>query len=388
MSAPILPGKTLGIVGGGQLGRMLAQVAKRMGYRVTVLSPEGSSPAAQVADEVVVAALDDKKAAERFADRVDVATFELEQVPIETARTIAGRVPVFPDPELIATAQSRVHEKTVVFRAGFPTTPFHPVRSAGEILAAVSSVGLPAVLKTSQGGYDGKGQRKVKTKAELEAAYAELGGVDCVLEAFVKFRRELSVVVGRGRDGAVCDWGVFENEHVDHVLDVTVSPARIPAEVEAKALEIARGLAEKLDLVGVLCIELFECENGDLLFNEMAPRPHNSGHLSIEGFVTSQFEQQLRTVCGLPLGSVERTQPAAAMVNLLGDLWTYDQAGALMGEPAWKNVLARKGAYLHLYGKKTPRFGRKMGHITALGDTPAKAEAAVLAARSALLPSA
>lgn len=384
----IVPGHTMGILGSGQLGRMLAQSARQHGYRVTVFSPDGDSPTGQLADEAFVAPYDDLDAVRGFAAGADVVTFEFENVPEATARAAAEMAIVRPDPTLLYVAQNRIREKTAVEKAGYPVTPFRAVRTAEELEAAVVALGTPAVLKTASSGYDGKGQRRVDAAATAGAAWVSLGGGECVLEAFMRFERELSVVVARGTDGKVADFGVFENHHEEHILDATVSPARVPPEVAEAARDLAHGIARHLDLVGVLCVELFDLGGGNLAFNEIAPRPHNSGHLTIEAFSVSQFEQQLRAVCGLPLGEPIRRAPAAAMVNLLGDLWTYDVDGTVVAEPQWATLLRRPQTHLHLYGKKRPRSGRKMGHVTVLGDTPDVALAQARSARSALLASA
>jgi 5-(carboxyamino)imidazole ribonucleotide synthase len=382
------PGHTLGIMGGGQLGRMLAQSARQHGYRVVVLNPEAQSPAGQLADEEIVAPFEDLSAVGRFAARADAVTFEFENVPAAAAKAAVERAVVRPDPSLLFVAQNRVREKSEVQRAGFPVTPFRPIRARADLRAAWEEIGGPAILKTASAGYDGKGQRRATSLQAAEAAFDELGGVECVLEARVDFEREVSVVVARSAAGDIADYGALENDHVDHILDTTVAPARVDTQVAERARALARGVAAHLELVGVACVELFVRADGELLFNELAPRPHNSGHLTIEACETSQFEQQLRAVCGLPLGSTALRAPAAAMANLLGDLWTYDLDGAVMGEPSWSGALARPGVHLHLYGKRVPRLGRKMGHLTTLGSTPAEALAKVLAARSALLASA
>ena len=383
MRGTILPGATVGILGSGQLGRMLAQSARQHGYRVVVFSPDADSPAGQLADQEIVAPYEDLGAVSRFAARADVVTFEFENVPAATAKAAAERARVRPSADLLFVAQNRIREKAAAVRAGFEVTLNHPIRRPADLHAA--EVGYPAVLKTATAGYDGKGQRKVGSIAEARRAFEDLGAAECILEGFVDFVRELSVVVARGEDGAIADFGVLENDHVDHVLDVTVSPARIAPEVERRALEVARGLAEELELVGVMCAELFETADGRVLFNELAPRPHNSGHLTIEAFESSQFEQQLRAVCGLPLGSTARRSPAAAMANLMGDLWTFDLEGAVMGEPRWATALEEPGAHLHLYGKRAPRAGRKMGHLTMLAPDPNTAVARVRHARARLL---
>lgn len=384
----VLPGKTIGILGGGQLGRMLTLSAKQHGYRVVVFSPEVDGPAAQVADETIVGPYEDLSAVHRFASRSDVVTFEFENVPAMTAKAAQERAPVWPDPALLFVAQNRIREKSEVQKAGFPVTPFVPIRAAADLEAAYSKLGPKAILKTATAGYDGRGQRSVTSFEGAIKAFEDLGQVECILEAFVPFERELSVVIARGQDHSMTDFGVFENHHVDHVLDYTLSSTIIPEDISYKAKELAVGVAQQLELVGVLCLELFLSQSGEILFNELAPRPHNSGHLTIEAFESSQFEQQLRAVCGLPLGSVARRTPAAAMVNLMGDLWTYDVDGAVIGEPDWSEMLRHSGAHLHLYGKRSARQGRKMGHITCLGATPNEALSKALSARSALLASA
>ena len=384
----VFPGGTVGVMGGGQLGRMLAQSARQLGYRVVVFSPDAGSPAGQLADEEIVAPFEDLGAVGRFAARSDVVTFEFENVPATAAKAAQERSVVRPDPEILFVAQNRIREKTEVARAGFPTTPFRAVRTLADLPAALEAIGCPAVLKTATAGYDGKGQRRIAAPEAAVAAFEGLGGTECVLESFVPFEREVSVVVARSVNGEVVDYGVFENDHVEHILDTTVAPARVSEDVARAARELARGVAERLELVGVLCVELFVRGERELLFNELAPRPHNSGHLTIEACHTSQFEQQLRAVCGLQLGDPGLRAPAAAMANLLGDLWTFDLEGAVMGEPAWRALFAQPRVHVHLYGKRVPRLGRKMGHVTALGRDPAEALARVRSARSALLASA
>jgi 5-(carboxyamino)imidazole ribonucleotide synthase len=277
---------------------------------------------------------------------------------------------------VLHTTQQRLREKTFLAKHAFPVTPFRTVRTEQELRTAARELGLPAVLKTASFGYDGKGQAKLATPADLDAAAARLGGREHVYEAFVDFEREVSVVAARGLDGSFAHWGVIDNTHRNHILDLSVAPADVTPAVEREAEEIARGILEQLGVVGVLCVEFFLTKVGKLLVNELAPRPHNSGHLTIDAAVTSQFEQQLRAVCGLPLGST-RIHTPAAMANLLGDLWAE-------GEPDWAAALAVPGVKLHLYGKAEARPGRKMGHLTALGDTPEAAARAALEARETL----
>jgi 5-(carboxyamino)imidazole ribonucleotide synthase len=375
-SFPILPGAAVGVLGSGQLGRMFALAARRMGYRVHTFSPDSDTPTGQVADVEVCASYDDLDAVRRFASAVSVVTFEFENIPAPTAEAAAACTPVRPAGNVLHVAQNRLREKTFLADHGFPVTPFRAVRTSADLHAAAESLGCPAVLKTAAFGYDGKGQVKLQTAADGEAALARSPEMEWIYEAFIYFEREVSVVAARAADGSFAHWGVIENTHRNHILDLSVSPADIPSEVEKQAVEIARGVLEQLDVVGVLCVEFFLAKNGKLLINELAPRPHNSGHLTIDASVTSQFEQQLRAVCGLPLGSTTRLRPAA-MVNLLGDLWQN-------GEPNWGAACALPNVKLHLYGKADPRPGRKMGHLTALAETSGKAAQLAVSARLAL----
>ena len=374
MSPPraILPGATIGVLGSGQLGRMLAIEARKLGYRVHVFSPDRDSPTGQVADVEVTASYDELERVEAFARDVDVVTFEFENVPFACTQAAAKHAPVRPRGEVLHTTQQRNREKTFLASKGIPVAPFAVVRTAAEFEAALARIGTPAILKSADFGYDGKGQRKLRSSADAASAWAELGKSECVLEGFVDFELECSVVAARGLDGSFAHWGVFENQHANHILDVTLSPGRVPPQVAARAIELARTILAELDVVGVLCVELFLTRRGELVVNELAPRTHNSGHLTFDASVTSQFEQQVRAVCGLPLGSTELLRPAA-MANLLGDLW-------LPHEPNWAAALALPDVKLHLYGKAKPAPGRKMGHLTALAST---AEAAATLAREA-----
>jgi 5-(carboxyamino)imidazole ribonucleotide synthase len=381
MTGPVLPGAAVGVLGSGQLGRMFTLAARRMGYRVKVLSPDRDSPTGQVADLEMVAPYDDLDAVRELASQVSVLTFEFENVPAATVAAAAALCPVRPRGEVLHVSQERLREKEFLRSAGLPVPEFAAVRSRDDLRHALRKVGTPAVLKTAAWGYDGKGQTRINSLAEAEAAWhslRSLGSEAYILEAFVPFERELSVVAARGEDGAFAHYGVVENTHKNHILDLTVSPAIIPNSLAAEAVEISRTVLAKLDVVGVLCVELFVAPGDRLLVNELAPRPHNSGHLTVDACLTSQFEQQLRAVCGLPLGSTEQLRPAA-MANLLGDLWSQ-------GEPDWAAACAMPEVKLHLYGKAEPRPGRKMGHLTALASTPEKARARVLAARQALTP--
>ncbi|MGH7213275.1 MAG: 5-(carboxyamino)imidazole ribonucleotide synthase [Tepidisphaeraceae bacterium] len=378
-SSPILPGAAVGVLGSGQLGRMFAIAARQMGYRVHTFSPEDDTPTGQVADVEVCAAYDDLDAVRAFARNVAVVTFEFENVHSATAQATAEVVPVRPAGSVLHTTQHRLREKTFLATNGVPVTPFAPVGSLDELHAAVAKLGTPAVLKTAGWGYDGKGQVKIASVDQALSAWASLKTTEAVLEAFVDFEREVSVVAARGMDGSFAHWGIIENSHRNHILDVSLAPARVSDRVGRDAVEIARTILEKLDVVGVLCVEFFLARDGRLMVNELAPRPHNSGHLTIDACETSQFEQQLRAICGLPLGSTQQLRPAA-MANLLGDLW--DDAG---DEPDWAGALAVPDVNLHLYGKRTARPGRKMGHLTAVGTSVDDAARKVLAARQALV---
>lgn len=361
----ILPGSTIGVFGSGQLGRMFAIEARKMGYRVHTFSPDSDTPTGQVADIETAASYDDLLEVRTFAQSVDVVTFEFENVPATTVEAAAEFVEVFPRGEILHTTQNRLREKTFLSSNGFPVTPFRHIKTIDELRTAVSELGLPCVLKTAGFGYDGKGQAKIKAESNLEAAFDGLKGADAVLEAFVDFEKEVSVVCARGQDGDFAHYGVIENEHANHILDVSFAPAVVSEKVFADAIEITRNIAESLDYVGTLCVEFFLTRDEKLLVNELAPRPHNSGHLTFDACVTSQFEQQLRAVCRLPLGSTEFYRPAA-MANLLGDVWAN-------GEPNWAAALELPDVKLHLYGKVEPRVGRKMGHLTATAENAQKA---------------
>ncbi|MDQ2786723.1 MAG: 5-(carboxyamino)imidazole ribonucleotide synthase [Chloroflexota bacterium] len=376
MSAPILPGATVGVLGSGQLGRMLALAARRMGYRIHTFSPERATPTGQVADREIAAAYDDLDAVRAFATDVDVVTLEFENIPATTVEAIAAIVPVRPSGAVLHTTQHRIREKTFLRNAGFPVTPFCPVTTRDDLRAGLAAFGSPAILKTADFGYDGKGQTKISAPEDADAAFAPFAGRAAILEAFVPFEREVSVVAARGFDGSFAHFGIVENTHTNHILDTTVAPAAVPPETARDAIAITRGIVDALGVVGVACVEFFLTQSGALLVNEIAPRPHNSGHFTIDACATSQFEQQLRAVCGLPLGATEQWRPAA-MANLLGDLW---QAG----EPDWAAACAFPSVKLHLYGKATPRPGRKMGHLTALASSADDALRTVRAARDAL----
>lgn len=372
----IPPGATLGVLGGGQLGRMFAIAARRLGYRIHIFCPEADSPAAPVADRTFVSPYEDLDPVRAFARTVDVVTFEFENIPSATSDACSEVVPVRPAGRVLHITQQRLREKGFLRDHGFPVTPFRAIHSLEDLVSATRELGLPGVLKTASFGYDGKGQRTLRSATELSEAFTGLGGTEGIYEAFVDFAQEVSVVGARTVEGQFAAFPVFENVHAHHILDVTVSPARITPELEAAARELSRGILEALDVVGLLTVELFVTRDGRLIVNELAPRTHNSGHLTLDACVTCQFEQQVRAVCGLPLGSTELKQPAA-MANLLGDVWNG-------GPPRWDQALSNPRLKLHLYGKASPRPGRKMGHITATANSAEAAIEAVRQARSSL----
>jgi 5-(carboxyamino)imidazole ribonucleotide synthase len=371
----ILPGATLGLLGGGQLGRMFTIRAREMGYRVTVLDPDPSSPAGQVADRHLQAPYGDPAALTELARTCAAVTTEFENVPAEALQSLAARVTVRPPVHAVAIAQDRIAEKSFLRDRGFPTAPFRAVARTEDLHDALAAVGTPALLKTSRLGYDVKGQASIGCIADLEHAFVRFGAVPCVLERRLDLEAELSVVLARGSDGEFRPFPVAENTHREGILETTVVPATVPARLAADALDLAGRVAAALEYVGVLAVEMFVA-GGALSVNELAPRPHNSGHWTLDACATDQFEQQLRALCGLPLGEAELLAPVA-MVNLLGDLW----AG---GAPRWEEVFRRPGAKLHLYGKLEPRPGRKMGHLNVLARTPEQALRMALEARDAL----
>ena len=373
----IPPGSTIGVLGGGQLGRMFAMAARRLGYRVHTLAPDHDTPTGQIADVEINASYDDMDAVRAFAQAVDVVTFEFENVSAAAVVEAERHAIVRPNGRSLAIAQHRLEEKSFLVEHGLPVAPFAPVRTDADLATAMKTVGCPSVLKTATSGYDGKGQILIAKPEELHPAWDALGRREAVLEAFLDLDCEISVIGARGVSGEWSHFGPIENAHARHILDVSVVPADVSAATAALAVDITRRVMDALDFIGVLCIEFFIGRDGRLVVNELAPRPHNSGHLTFDACRTSQFEQQLRAVCGLPLGSPEMLQPAAAMANVLGDIWEG-------GEPNWAAALALPDVKLHLYGKSSPRPGRKMGHLTVLADTPAEAKERVLQARRAL----
>jgi len=389
---PILPGATLGVLGSGQLGRMFAIAAARMGYRVHVFSPDVQgpagktqdpagkvqSPAGQVAQFETVADYDDSDAIAKFAKAVDVVTLEFENVPALATETASKYVPVRPSGQVLFKTQDRLREKRFLQSIGIPCTPFASVATAEELQAAVEQIGAPAVLKTVAWGYDGKGQAKFDSSEQAAQAWEQLDRQPAVCEGWVDYDCELSMLVARSPSGKVAAYGPIANQHKNHILDVSTYPAPELSPIAAEAGEIGRAVVEALDVVGIVCVEFFLTTDGRLLVNEIAPRTHNSGHLTIDSCATSQFEQQVRAICGLPLGSTEPFA-ASAMVNLLGDLWQKS-------EPDWQAAVSDPNVRLHLYGKSEARIGRKMGHLTVLAESAVEATRLAQAARLALNP--
>ncbi|HKB57502.1 MAG TPA: 5-(carboxyamino)imidazole ribonucleotide synthase [Lacunisphaera sp.] len=352
----ILPGKTIGVLGGGQLGRMLAQAATRLGYRVHIYEPQANCPAGQVAHKEVNAAYDDLAALAAFAKECDVVTYEFENVPAAPLKAIESRTQLRPHWNVLETCQNRSREKNWLRQNNFPHAKFEEVAAGGDIVAGIRAVGVPCVVKTADFGYDGKGQVKVSDEAGIVAAKAAFAGRACVIEQWIDFACEVSVVMARSAKAAIRLFPLVENIHTNHILDFSIVPARVAPDVTAAAEKMARLIAEKIGLVGVMGVEMFVTKDGQVLVNELAPRTHNSGHYTIDACAVSQFEQQVRAICGLPLGDTRLLSPVV-MVNILGDAWAK-------GEPKWDVLLAEPAVRLHLYGKAEPRPGRKMGHFT------------------------
>lgn len=353
-TTPLPPGSTIGIFGGGQLGRMTALAAAKLGYRVYVFDPEADPPAAQIANFHCAAAYDDEKAVTEFAAAIDVATFEFENVPSPTIARLEGVVPVRPRGEVLHIIHDRLREKDFLRGIGVATTAYGRVDGPADLRALAPKIGVPAVLKAVRLGYDGKGQRRLDADTDLEAVWQDLGASQAILEAWVDFACEISVIVARGIDGKMAAYAPSENHHANHILRQATVPAAIDAKIACDAQACAEKIAAALDLVGLLAVEFFVTRDGGLLVNELAPRPHNSGHWTMDACTTSQFEQFVRAVVGLPLGTPARHSDAV-MTNLLGEEWL-----------AWPELAAEPGASLHLYGKKETRKGRKMGHVTRL----------------------
>lgn len=347
------PGSTIGIVGGGQLGRMLARAASRMGYKTHIFTPERDSPASHVATATTVGAYQDATALRAFAQSVDVITFEFENVPAETLEMLDAVTVVRPKPSVLFTTRHRLREKEFIRAQGIATAPFAPVRSEADLNEALKTIGAPSVLKTCEMGYDGKGQVVIKSPAEATKAWGLLGKTECILEGFIDFTAEASIIVARSTHGEARCYPLVQNIHRDHILYKTIAPAPFINEHQAEAVRIAKTLAEALDVVGLLAVELFVSKDG-LLVNELAPRPHNSGHWSMEGAPTAQFEQHIRAICGWALGDTTAHRPCE-MINLLGDEWKL-----------WEEYARNPEAHVHLYGKTESRAGRKMGHVTVV----------------------
>ena len=355
---PLRQGATIGFLGGGQLGRMMAMAAARLGLKAHVYAPAGDNPAFDVAARHTVAAYEDEAALSRFAAAVDVVTYEFENVPARTAEVIGQKHPVLPGPRALATTQDRLLEKDFVRSLGVETAPYMAVDDGGALARAVAAIGRPSILKTRRFGYDGKGQTAVRMGADLGGLFRGLGGAPCILEGMVAFEKEVSVVAARGHDGAFAAYDLCENVHENHILSKTIAPARAGAATQARAVEIARAIAEALDYVGVFAVEMFLVRDdaGErLLVNEIAPRVHNSGHWTLDGALTSQFEQHIRAIAGWPLGATARHGARVEMTNLIGD--QMDR---------WPGILAEPGAMPQFYGKAETRAGRKMGHVTRI----------------------
>jgi 5-(carboxyamino)imidazole ribonucleotide synthase len=353
----IRPGSTLGILGGGQLGRMLAMAAAQLGLRPHVYAPEESNPAFEVAGERTIAPYEDDAALVRFAKAVDVVTYEFENVPSATAATLSAHTLLAPNAQALAVSQDRFLEKSFIAGLDIPIAPFAAVSSEAELTKALEGIGRPAVLKTRRFGYDGKGQAMIRPETDPATAWNAVGGAPSILEGFVPFEREVSVIAARTASGDFAAYDLCANEHRSHILDITRVPAGVSAATERQAVDVARAIAEALDYVGILAVEIFLLtgEGGErLVVNEIAPRVHNSGHWTLGGAVTSQFEQHVRAVCGWPLGETQRLG-RVEMRNLIG----HDV-------DAWERILAEPGAHLHLYGKAEARPGRKMGHVTRI----------------------
>lgn len=372
------PGSTIGVLGGGQLGRMMAVTARQMGYRIVVLDPSPRCPTAQVSDGVVVGALDDLECALHLARQVDVITLDTEHVPAAILVELDKIAPVRPGADVLRTIQDRLVQKQFLDRIGMPQAAWAPVGSEAELEAALHKLGRPAILKVRRAGYDGKGQVRIDGDSDAVAQLARLRGEPAVAEEVVKFVREISVILARSYGGEVRIYPIAENAHRRHILHTTRAPAPMTEAGRARAEQIAVTVAEKLGHVGVMAVEMFELSDGRLLVNEIAPRTHNSGHYTYGACATSQFEQHVRAVCGLPLGD-PRPLTGAVMVNLIGDLWSA-------GPPAWEHVLACPEARLHLYGKDAPAPGRKMGHVLLLDDDTERALATAESLISVLTP--
>lgn len=358
----ILPEATLGVLGGGQLGRMFTVAARTMGYRVIVLDPDPHSPAAELANEHICADFTDHIALEKMGRACAAITTEFENVSADSMEFLSQFCLVRPSAKAVAIAQNRIREKTFLRDSGFETAPFIEINSSAEIEAALKRIGTPALLKISQFGYDGKGQATIQNLTEAVAAFEQMGSKPCVLEKRLNLKTEISVVVARDINGNTVAYPAAENIHVNGILDISIVPAQVSEVIAQQATLAAQEVANKLNYCGVMAVEFFIIENDRLLINEIAPRPHNSGHYTMDACLTSQFDQQVRAMCGLPLGDARLLAPVA-MVNILGDIWHGETP------PPWDAVLKEPSAKLHLYGKHEARAGRKMGHFTCIGES-------------------
>jgi 5-(carboxyamino)imidazole ribonucleotide synthase len=373
----ILPDASLGVLGGGQLGRMFTLAAHSMGYRVIVLDPDPHSPAGLIADQHINADYQDRAALQMLGDECAAITTEFENIPAESLEFLEQYCPVRPGADAVRIAQNRINEKTFIQQQGLATTPFAAIYEAADIEDAISGLQPPLLLKTASMGYDGKGQQQVSTADEAGAAFIQAGGAPCILEEMVELEREISVILVRNTSGLTAVYPVGENRHVNGILDTTIVPSGVDTAITDAAIDMARKLADAMNYCGVLAVEFFCTRQGELLINEMAPRPHNSGHYTVDACATSQFEQQVRMMCGLA-PSDTKLLSAVVMTNLMGDIWND-------GTPAWQHVLNEPGAHLHLYGKREARPGRKMGHINCLADDADSALQATAKIRAALV---
>lgn len=378
MREMIQPGSRIGILGGGQLGRMMGIAAREMGYHLNVYDPSAECVACAVADSMTRATWDDTAALEAFAANCDIVTLEFENVDVNAIRTIAAHVPVYPGAEVLEICQNRLRERAFLEAHGYPQPRHAAVRSPEDLAAAMASLGTPCVLKTIALGYDGKGQVRVNTGDDAALVWREWGGSVGIVEEFVDFDCELSALCTRSLADEVRCFPVPRNSHWHHILDTSLVPCGLPDEIQREASVIGESIARQLGCVGMLAVEFFHTKDGRLLVNELAPRPHNSGHFTMNGCITSQFEQHVRAVCNLPLGETFALNPCG-MWNLLGDLWEN-------GEPQWWRILENPNAKLHLYGKSEARTGRKMGHVNVLGRTGEEVEATIQRLRQAMLP--
>lgn len=361
----LLPGSTIGMLGGGQLGRMFTASARTLGYNVIILEPDLNSPAAHFANAHIKAAYDDEEALKELGSKCDVITTEFENIPAQTLQLLTAFCPVHPSATAVEKAQDRIIEKAFILECGLLPVPYGAIETQSDIAKASKKISFPAILKTARFGYDGKGQQTVNNQQELEAAYKEVGQVACVAEQRVDLACEVSVILGRNSEGVTECFPVAENLHKDGILFQTIVPARVDETIAKAAQAAATRIADKLDYIGVLAVEFFVTKQGELLVNEMAPRTHNSGHYSVDACVTSQFEQQVRMVCGLPFGDSSLLSPVV-MTNILGDLWGQSPSPADENQPNWEMLLSSNKSKLHLYGKQEARIGRKMGHFCTL----------------------